>query len=89
MILIYIRQLTSAEDSFASYRPVWPFKYYDGQIFQYFFLALLTLNKLWNLAIRKWAVTKLKDIQSAKTFKAVSGTQEIKWECEISKVSYF
>lgn len=35
------------------------------------------------------AVIKPKDIQSAKTFKAVWGTQEIKCECEISKVSYF
>lgn len=35
------------------------------------------------------AVIKPKDIQSAKTFKAISGTQKIKCECEKSKVSYF
>lgn len=54
LIFIYYKA-ASAEASFASYKPVWPFKCYDGQIFQYFFLALLTLNKLWNLAMRKWA----------------------------------
>lgn len=35
-----------------------------------------------------WAVIKLKDIQSAKTFKAVSGIQEIKCKWEIPKVFY-
>lgn len=35
------------------------------------------------------AVIQPKDIQNAKTFRAISGTQEIKCESERSKVSYF
>lgn len=35
------------------------------------------------------AVIEPKDIQSAKTFKATAGTQEIKCDSEVSRVSYF
>lgn len=39
--------------------------------------------------MRKWAFEPIEEIESAKIFKAVTGTQEIKGRCKIWKVFYF